>query len=161
MAYAIIYSVMDVRRRALRRTQLDRQLSSLRDAVPPTPKDGWVHTIREAVGMSLESLGSRLGVSRQTAYQLEQGEKTGSITLKRLRTAADCLGCELVVVLVPRDSLESFVRDRATDVAKYRVERTAHSMAMESQGLSQERVRDMVAETVVKMVSEGDPHLWD
>lgn len=71
----------------------------------PPPTDGWIHAIREALGLSLAQFAVRLGLaSASTAYQLEKAEVAESITIKRFRAAANVLGCDLKIDLVPRPS---------------------------------------------------------
>ena len=80
---------MDAKRRRLRREQLDHQLNVIQSLdLPSTPRGGWIGAIREALGMTLESFGNRLGVSRQTAHELVKAESDGSLTIKRMRNAA-------------------------------------------------------------------------
>ena len=66
--------------------------------------------------MSLATFATRLGVaSSSTAYQLEQAESDGGITLKRLRVAANALGCDVAVVLdtaCSADPVRRAARDR-------------------------------------------------
>lgn len=147
--------------RKLRRRQLDELLSASASGVtPPPPPGGWVKALREALGMTLETFGSRLGGSRQTAHQLEQSEATGSITIKRLRTAADAMECELVVFLRPKRSLESIVQDRAHAVARRLVSRTEHSMVLEKQAVAESRIAEMVEEMAAELISNRDPRVW-
>ena len=152
---------MDTKRRRLRRQQLDQQLGIIQDlSLPSTPKGGWLGAIREALGMSLESLGKRLGVSRQTAHELVRAENDGSLSIKRMRSAADALGCELVLLVVPRQPLEQMVMERAIAIARERVMRTSHSMALEDQSVSNERVSRMILEAAEALVDQRDSGLW-
>ncbi len=153
---------MDAKRRRLRRQQLDQQLGMIQSSsLPSTPKGGWIGSIREALGMSLESLGKRLGVSRQTAHELIKAEYDGSLTIKRMRSAADALGCDLVVLLVPRQSLDQMVMERATEIAREWVLRTSHSMALEQQSVTDERVEQMILEAAETLVDQRDSRLWE
>jgi predicted DNA-binding mobile mystery protein A len=152
---------MTAKQRKLRRQQLDRQLSSTAlSAIPPRPQGGWIQAIREALGMTLDAFGSRLGISRQTAHQLEQAEAEDSITLKRLRTAAEALDCELIVLLRPKQPLEDALRNRARAVARQLVTRTGHSMAMEEQAVSRDRLEEMIEEASTDLIDKHDPRLW-
>ena len=145
-------------RRFLRRQQLDAQLQPT--VVPLVPRAGWITSIRESLGMSLESFGSRLGISPQGAQQLERAEAKGTITINRLRAGADALGCDLVVMIVPRKPLQQVVRERALKVAEEQVYRVGHSMALENQSVSQELTQKTVEELAEKMILKGDPRLW-
>lgn len=153
---------MDARRRSLRRQQLDRQLGLARASLPEaTPQGGWIKAVREALGLTLETFGRRLGISRQSTFQLERAEVDGSITLRRLRAAADALECDVVVVLVPRRGLEETVRARAVEAARKQLQRVGHTMAMEAQAVSDSRMEEMVKRAAEDMVERNDPRLWE
>jgi len=154
-------TAMTAKQRRLRRQQLDSQLGALAlSATPPRPQGGWIHAIRESLGMTLDAFGARLGTSRQTAHQLEHAEATDSITVRRLRAAAEALECELVIVLRPKQPLNDILGTRARAVARQVVLRTGHSMAMEDQAVSNARLEDMVAETAADLIEKGDTRIW-
>jgi predicted DNA-binding mobile mystery protein A len=144
----------------LRPRQLDKQLSNVRRHLVTPPSGGWIKTIREALGMNLETLGQRLGVTRQTAHQLEAAEVDGSITLRRLRAAANALECDVAVVLVPRVPLENLVNDRARHVATQQLKRVAHSMAMEAQAIDDKHRGEMIRELAERLIAQRDPSIW-
>jgi predicted DNA-binding mobile mystery protein A len=123
--------------RNLRLKQLDRALEPYRTArAVPRPSKGWIHTIRQALGISSADLARRLGTSRQLPLQLEKGEAEDRITLKSLRTAANALDCDLVYALVPRaDSIQQLIENRARTEAEDRVRGVEHSMALENQAV--------------------------
>jgi predicted DNA-binding mobile mystery protein A len=116
--------------------------------------------MREALGMTLEVFGTHMGTSRQTVHQLEHAEATDSITIKRLRAAADALECELVIYLRPKRPLEEVIQERARAVARHLVSRTGHSMAMEAQAVSDARIEEMIEETAVDLINKNDPRIW-
>src|SRR5467141_994416 len=87
--------------RQLRLSQLDRALQDMRTS-PPRPTSGWISSVREALGITLDQIGKQIGSSRQAVQQLERAEATDRITLGALRRAAEAMGCELVYTLVPR-----------------------------------------------------------
>ncbi|WP_250161322.1 helix-turn-helix domain-containing protein [Algoriphagus algorifonticola] len=55
----------------------------------PNPPTGWVKAIRLALGMSLQQLATKLGMTKQSVQELEIREKEGAITLKSLREALE------------------------------------------------------------------------
>lgn len=67
------------------------------------PSKGWIRAIREALGMSLRQMASRLGTSAPGARKLEESEANGTISLKSLRRAAEALDCIIIYALVPKD----------------------------------------------------------
>ena len=88
--------------RNLRLKQLDRSLEPyqvVRNV--PRPSKGWIHTIRQALGVSSGELARRLGTSRQLPLQLEKGEAEDRITLKSLRAVANALDCDLSICICP------------------------------------------------------------
>lgn len=122
----------------------------------PKLQHGWIATIRAALGMSQEALGSRLKIPKQRVSQLEQRERAGEIKLSQLRDAAHALNCDLVYALVPREPLETIVQKRAREVALRELGAVARTMQLEDQAtkIDEDRIRDYIA----RHVDEKD--LW-
>jgi transcriptional regulator with XRE-family HTH domain len=79
---------MRAKDRALARRQLDKRLNLLsKPDVLARPPRGWVKAIRDALGMTAEQLGARIGVSQVRALALEKAEASGRITLASLDRA--------------------------------------------------------------------------
>ena len=80
------------------RRHLDKrfqEMDALRQLARP-PK-GWMRAIREALGLTLEQFGRRMGVSKQRAIKLEQDEVKANITMASLERAAQALGCRVII----------------------------------------------------------------
>jgi transcriptional regulator with XRE-family HTH domain len=84
--------------------------------------DGWLRSIRQAVGVPVDEVARRLGVCRWEVHRLEESEKNSRIMLASLSRAAEGLGCELVYALIPKKgTLEDLaaeqreVRERARE----------------------------------------------
>jgi predicted DNA-binding mobile mystery protein A len=119
--------------RQLRLSQLDRALANLRE-LPPRPTTGWLASVREALGLTLEEIGRRIHASRQAVQQFEKAEADDRITLAALRRVADAMGCELKYALVPKAGSFTELAERPTrDHAKRDVERVMHTMMLEDQ----------------------------
>jgi predicted DNA-binding mobile mystery protein A len=119
--------------RQLRLSQLDRALPNLRE-LPPRPTTGWLASIREALGLTLEEIGRRIHASRQAVQQFEKAEADDRITLAALRRVAEAMGCELKYSLVPKAGSFTELAERSTrDRAKRDVERVMHTMMLEDQ----------------------------
>lgn len=108
--------------RQLRLSQLDRALENMR-SVPPRPTGGWIASVREALGLTLQQVGKQIRASRQSVQQLEKAEAEDRITLGALRRVAKAMGCDLLYALVPNtgsfsELAERPTRDRATRDAK-------------------------------------------
>jgi len=124
------------------------------------PKEGWVRTLRKTLGMSSPQLATRLDVSKSQASQIERMEIEDRITLKQLRRVADALDCDLVYALVPRQSIDSMIRDRAKLKAEQLVSKTDMQMKLEAQQLSNEKLQEQVKFETERLVREMPRDLW-
>jgi predicted DNA-binding mobile mystery protein A len=134
------------------RLHLDERLKELGPVAKYTPPvKGWIRAVREALGMTAEQLGRRLGVKQPSVIQLEQSEAKGSIELATLRRVADALDCTLVYAFVPKQSLEETLRARARNFIRRRLAPVEHSMLLEDQQVQgkaeKERIDEVLRET--------------
>ena len=120
------------------RRSLDRLLSPHRAIPIQRPARGWVRAIRDALGMTAEQLGARIGVSQPTVHKLERSEQDGTVQLNTLRRAAEALDCELVYVFVPRKPLRETYEARARAVALGETAAIGHTMSLEAQSVDDE-----------------------
>ena len=128
-------------------------------AMPPT---GWIKAIRTAIGMSMQQLGKKLNVSKQGVMDIEKREKDGSITIKSLREIARAMDMQLVYGFVPNDgSLDALIEKRATELATQIVMRTANTMKLEDQAISQKRIETAIKERAIAIKNEMPKILWD
>jgi predicted DNA-binding mobile mystery protein A len=121
---------------SLARRKLDETGHAFREAGPrirALPAGGWIAAIREALGMSVQDLADRLGVTRASAAKLETSERRKTIQLDTLQRAADALGCDLIYALVPRQPLQDMVDARRLEVLGSMQERTRQHMRLEAQ----------------------------
>ena len=148
--------------KGLRIAQLERIMESFISAKKyPLPGEGWIHAIREALGMSLKQLGNRLKLTPQGAKDIERREKEGSLTLQRLREVATALDMQLVYGLVPKDqTLEKMIEKRAYELAREIVLKTSHTMHLENQGLDETAIRKAIESRAKKIMDELPKNLW-
>jgi predicted DNA-binding mobile mystery protein A len=124
---------MNAKFRQLRLSQLDRTLQGMRTP-PPRPASGWISSVREALGITLDQIGKQIGSSRQAVQQLERAEATDRITLGALRRAAEAMGCELLYALVPKSGTFAELAERPVrDRAARDVKSVIHTMVLEDQ----------------------------
>lgn len=140
--------------------QLDEMLGVLKAAPGPSAQ-GWVHAIREALGMTTTQLAKRLGIARPNIYKLEADEVSGVASLARLRRAAKALDCELVYALVPKTSLEDTVRRQALKQAKRRLGRINVSQALEASAVARDSLVRQVEDLAAEMMMDRPSSLWD
>jgi len=139
---------------------MDKRFDGMRPLVElfRTPPKGWIRAIRDALGMTAEQLGDRIGIRQQSLAELERSEARGTIQLRTLRRAAEALDCQLVYALVPRDSLQKRVERRAIEVAMRQLAFAAHSMKLEDQEIRNEDREEQIEDYIREALSERD--LW-
>lgn len=125
------------------------------------PKEGWVRTLRKTLGMSSPQLATRLDVSKSQASQIERMEIEDRITLKQLRRVAEALNCDLVYALVPRQSIDNMIRERAKLKAEQLVSKTDIQMKLEAQQLSNEKLQEQVKFETERLVRDMPRDLWE
>ena len=103
---------------------------------PSLPSEGWIATVRKALGMSGAQLAKRLGVTRARVSQAERAEPGGGVTLKTMHAAAEAMGCRFVYAIVPEGRIEDLIAAQARKKAKVIVSKASDHMALESQSLS-------------------------
>ncbi len=143
--------------------QLSRKLkpyTSMAEEIRPSV--GWVKTIRTSFGMSLEQLGGKLGITRQSARNLEKRESDGSITIRALEEAAKAIDMKLIYGFVPIDgSIEKLIDRKARKLATEIVMRTSGTMKLEDQENSPERIKKAIEERTKEIMEEMPKMIWD
>ena len=142
------------------RKALDARLSRWRDVETARPHRGWLRAVREALGMTLGDVATRLGVTPGAAAAFEKREMDDTITLASLRRAAEAMNCRLVYAIVPETSLEEAVKARAGQIVDERLARVGHTMRLENQGVPDADLfgeRERMVETVLR---EESRRLW-
>jgi predicted DNA-binding mobile mystery protein A len=100
----------ELRRRA--RRDLEDAIRVFRSSDVRRSRWGWVRGVRQAVGMPVAEMARRMKVGTSEIFRLEVAEQRDAITLKKLRAAAQALGCELVYAVVPmKGTLEELARE--------------------------------------------------
>ncbi len=128
-------------------------------AMPPT---GWIKAIRNALGMSMQQLGNKLSITKQSIQEFEQREYDGSITLKSLKEVAKAMDMHLVYGFVPIDgSLHALINRKAKDLAGQIVLRTSNTMQLEGQQNSTKRIKNAIQERAHTIKNEIPKILWD
>lgn len=125
------------------------------------PTEGWIRTLRKALGMSSPQLAARLGVSNSQASQMERMEIEDRITLKQLRRVADDLNCDLEYALVPRKPVIDMVRSRARYKAKELVKKVHVHMALENQQLPDKQLEEQIESETDRLMRDMPRDLWE
>ncbi len=108
--------------------------------------------------MSQAVLAERLGVSSAAINKLEHAELHGGITTGKLAEVAAALDCTLVYVLVPNSTLEQTVMSQARTTASRVLGYAARTMALEAQGIDDDRQGEAIERFAQQLVDSGK--LW-
>jgi len=155
---------MSIEKQKLVIDQLDRKFKTIQSVseLLKIPSNGWINTLRKTLNISLKQLAKKLKVSSQNINQFEQREKDGSISIQKLKEVAEALDMNLVYTFIPKDgSLDKLIEKRAIKVAKDIVMRTSHTMKLEDQENSEERLNKAIKERAEKIKNELPKYLWD
>ncbi len=115
----------------LERRQLSAKLNpDARLRSVEAPAEGWIKTIRLALGMTAAQLGKRLGMSPQAVLDIQRREVTESITLGTLKKTAAALDCDVRVVFVPRQGLDETARHMAAENAEEERDRITRTIGL-------------------------------
>ncbi|PWQ97295.1 mobile mystery protein A [Leucothrix arctica] len=145
----------------LKRQQTEKSLEIWRSTqLSRTPNQGWVRTIREALGMTVDSLAVRLGITPTGVRKVENSEAANTITLKSLMKAAEALDCELRYSLVPKYSLEEMRDRQATRKAKEQIQSIGHSMKLEDQEVDSASQKLLLEELKKSLLEGNGKELW-
>ncbi len=124
------------------------------------PARGWLKEIREALGLTERQQAARLGMTGAGLHHSEQSEADERISLSQLRKMADRLDCDLVYALVPRKALTEVVQSRAQQLANEEVRGVAHTMSLEDQRPTDERIQKQVARRTEELLRGKWSELW-
>lgn len=135
------------------------QFAVLRGEAPP--EGGWLRLIRKALGITSVQLAHKLGVSQSNITRIEKSEADGTITLNTLSRVAQAMNCKIAYALIPEESIDEMLKNRAMSIARKKVGRINHTMRLEGQGLSEkELLRE--EEALAQELLEGNlKELWE
>jgi len=157
---------MKINRKKLKnqRQLVDSKLSpflGLRDVMP---NQGWLKTVRMALGLTSAQLAKKIGTQAPGINQFENNEVTKKATLGSLDRAARAMNCRLVWAIVPEPgygSLSEIVEYRARRLAEKTVRTVDQTMKLESQGIHSEDSSKKIIELTMDLIREGDSRIWE
>lgn len=142
--------------------QLDQQLLTLKNnGAMNMPLEGWVRSVRKALGMTIRQLAKRLNVNTSRVVKIEMSEPEGAVTLRTMQEVAEELGCVFTYQFLPKTSLEELIKQRALSIASASVQRTAHSMALESQSVEKKWSNEQMIEMSDELLQKSWRYLWE
>ena len=125
------------------------------------PPEGWLRTVRKALGMSGAQLAKRLGVTRARVAQAETAELFGGVTLKTMEAAAAAMGCRFIYAVVPPKRIDEIIAAQAKKNAMAVVGTASKHMALESQAMSNDQIELETERIARDLIHEMSPDFWD
>lgn len=142
--------------------QLDQQLLMLKaNHADAMPTEGWVRSIRKALGMTVKQLARRLHVDPSRVVKIETSELKGAVTLRTMQQTAEQLHCHFAYQFIPKTNLAECVRNRAKKLAEDAIKRTAHTMDLESQSVEKKWLEEQITEMTQSLLQKSWKNLWE
>jgi predicted DNA-binding mobile mystery protein A len=123
------------------------------------PRKGWIQAVRKVLGLTTTQLARKLGLSQPRITVLENAERDGTTTLKSLREVAEAMNCRFEYSFIPQKPIDQFLKERAYEVVRSRIEYVSHHMELEKQGLS-EKEKQAQIEQLVEELLKNPKKLW-
>lgn len=144
----------------LKLKQVSESLERIRMAeIPNSPKEGWLKSIRTALGMSMQIAASKTGINTSTWEKIEKREQKWTVTIETLQNAANALNCDVKVIMIPRESLNQIIEREAVKKADQEIRELDATMSLEKQENSETFFEDM-KKSIVKNYIDNPKSLW-
>lgn len=143
--------------RVLQIRALDKKTSDLKSAKNIVPQSsGWIKTVREAIGMTVSQLATRLGVTQPRITKMESNED--NLKLSTMKKAAEAMNCEFVYYFKPRTTFQNLVDEQAQKKAVEVLKTVNENMALENQEIAEdEAVKDFASDLINTKIKQ----IWD
>lgn len=143
------------------REQLDKKIKSWKILlIPENRLTPWIKSIRTALGMTLQDLADRMGTDKARISRIEKAEIEGDLRISTLKKVAEALDMEFVYGFLPKDSLESMVKNQARKIAVSTFSKVNYSMRLEDQELSEEERKKALNDLEQKILMEPPMDFW-
>jgi predicted DNA-binding mobile mystery protein A len=129
-------------------------LAKLRNVV--SGKQGWISSVRQALGMTARQLAGRLGLSQPRVAKMEINED--NLKISTMKKIAEGLDCEFVYGFVPKTSLQDTIDRQARKKASNVLSKVNANMALEDQ-LAQDT--HIMIDLANEMIAKNIKQIWD
>lgn len=152
---------MLVNQRKILEKKIEAWIPLRSNRVPPS---GWLKAIRGALGINASQMAKFLGVTHSAIRQFEKNETQHKISLETIEKVAHAMHCKLVYAIVPQEpysNFEAIIDERATQAARSVVSKVDHTMKLEQQGISRDRLNEQIREIARELKDNMDSTLWE
>ena len=154
-------SIIEVAREQLQSSVEQNVVYARKLFQPQSMKEGWIKLMRMALGMSGVQLARRMHVTRALVSNTEKAEIEGRVTIKKMQEFADAMECEFVYCMVPKNKIQTLLKQRAKEKAQAIVNRTNAHMALEGQALTNERKKIELDRLTDQLLKDQLADLWN
>jgi transcriptional regulator with XRE-family HTH domain len=115
--------------------------------------------IRLQLGLSQKALAQRAGVPQSTISRIEQEERNAN--LSTLNKILNALSCDLVIVPLLQESIETIRRKQARRVAEKQVRYLKGTMNLEEQQPDPKFIAELIKQEEERLLQGSNTKLWD
>ncbi|MUZ74903.1 mobile mystery protein A [Agrobacterium vitis] len=138
---------------------IDEASHQLRDLTPAS--EGWITTMRKALGMTGTQMGKRVGITRAAISQSERNERDGVITVQQMQKLAEAMGGRYVHAIILPKPIDEILLEQARKKATATIKRSSAHMALESQSLSKAQNRIEIERLAQQLLLSQPSDFWD
>ena len=138
------------------RRSYQKKFDILKMAVIERPKQGWLKTIREFLGMTTTQLAKKIDVSQPRVINMEKNEQ--NIKISTMERIADALNCDFVYALVPRENIDDIIYNQAKKKALKIMNKVNKNMGLENQLAESE---DTLEDLIKELSDNNIARIWD
>ncbi len=138
------------------RHSYQKKFDVLKKAVIERPKQGWLKTIREFLGMTTTQLAKKIDVSQPRVINMEKNEQ--NIKISTMERIADALNCDFVYAFVPRENIDDIIYNQAKKKALKIMNKVNKNMGLENQLTESE---DTLEDLIKELTDNNIARIWD
>ena len=118
-----------------------------------------IKSIRVQLGMSQKALAKRAGVPQSTISRIEQEERDAN--LSTLNKILSVISCDLVIVPLLQDSIDTIRRKQARKIAEKQVSYLKGTMNLEDQQPDSRFIAELIKQEEEQLLRGPNSKLWD
>ena len=138
------------------RHSYQKKFDVLKKAVIERPKQGWLKTIREFLGMTTTQLAKKIDVSQPRVINMEKNEQ--NIKISTMERIADALNCDFVYAFEPRENIDDIIYNQAKKKALKIMNKVNKNMGLENQLAESE---DTLEDLIKELSDNNIARIWD
>ncbi len=138
------------------RRSYQKKFDVLKKAVIERPKQGWLKTIREFLGMTTIQLAKKIDVSQPRVINMEKNEQ--NIKISTMERIADALNCDFIYAFVPRENIDDIIYNQAKKKALKIMNKVNKNMGLENQLAESE---DTLEDLIKELLNNNIARIWD